>query len=137
MAQDNQASKKRRLVKSPETFRERAVKASENQDKPSRRGKIRSGVNRATTPVVRPIGKGLSRIFSFRPLRFIGRIVGRILLPRYLRSSFAELRQVKWPKVRASRDLTFAVLAFAVAFGGVVAIVDYGLDKVFRQILLK
>jgi preprotein translocase SecE subunit len=48
-----------------------------------------------------------------------------------------ELRLVTWPNWKQSRQLTFAVLVFAVIFGAAIAVVDYGLDKVFRNILLK
>ena len=65
------------------------------------------------------------------------RIIGAILLPRYFRNSWKELRQVTWPNGRESRRLTIAVVLFATVFGLVIALVDYGLDKVFKQVLLK
>ena len=124
---------KKRLVKNPETFRERALKANESNDKPKRSATLKRTGGKVTKPVFVPIGRGFMRVFNHKPFRFIG----KILLPSYLRSSFHELRQVAWPSRRESRDLTFAVLAFAVVFGAVVALVDYGLDKVFKGILLK
>jgi preprotein translocase SecE subunit len=44
---------------------------------------------------------------------------------------------VTWPTWRESRRLTGAVILFSVIFGGLIAIVDYGLDKLFKQLLLK
>ncbi|MBC7546496.1 preprotein translocase subunit SecE [Candidatus Saccharibacteria bacterium] len=65
------------------------------------------------------------------------RLLGRILFPGYIRGSINELRQVEWPGKRESRDLTFAVLVFAVTFGLFVFVVDLGLDKLFKQVLIK
>ena len=56
---------------------------------------------------------------------------------RYIRDSAQELRNVTWPSFRESMRLTGAVILFSVIFGALIAVVDYGLDKVFRQILLK
>jgi preprotein translocase SecE subunit len=124
---------KKRLVKNPETFRERAVKASEEVDKPTRT----AAPKRIIGSVFKGIGKVLKKVFGpiFR-LR-IFRIIGKILFPEYFRSSWRELKLVKWPNWKQSRQLTFAVLVFAIIFGITVAIVDYGLDKLFRDILLK
>ena len=129
----DEGTAKKRLVKSPETFRERAVKASESNERPKRTVKLKQTSGRVTAPVLGPVGRGLNIVFNRKPFR----IIGRILLPLYFRNSWRELRQVQWPKRREARDLTFAVLAFAIVFGGVVAFVDYGLDKLFRNILLK
>lgn len=131
--QSDVPTKKKRTVKSPETFRERALKATEQSDKPKRSFKLKQSSNKITQPVLTPVSKGLGKVFGLKPFR----IIARILLPLYIRNSWRELRLVKWPGRRQSRDLTFAVLAFAVVFGGVVALVDFGLDKIFRGILLK
>lgn len=60
----------------------------------------------------------------------------RHLLPRYLREAGAELKQTEWPNRRETWKLTFAVFLFAIIFGLVIALVDFGLDKVFRKVLL-
>ena len=136
---ENQPVKKRR-VKNPETFRERALKAGQEGDQPKRITKARGKLAGGIAWIFRPLGKGLAwlaglRIFSWlrRPLRFIGKLI----LPAYFRNSWKELKQVTWPRWRESRQLTFAVLIFAVIFGAGVALVDYGLDKVFQHLLLK
>ena len=74
----------------------------------------------------------------FRPLgrfRFF-RAIGYVLMPPYLRNSWRELRQVDWPNGRQTRQLTFAVIIFSVIFGLIAAGVDWGLDKVFRTLVL-
>jgi preprotein translocase SecE subunit len=72
-----------------------------------------------------------------RPLKRPARFVGRIIYPSYFRNSWKELKQVTWPTLKESRQLTYAVLIFAVVFGATIALVDYGLDKAFKDFLLK
>ena len=130
------AEKSVRKVKNPETFRERAVKASEQSSQPSRRSRFGSAAIRPARPVVgaaRQVGNNKAVKIAAIPFRLLGRLV----FPKYFRNSYRELRQVKWPDARESRQLTFAVLAFAIVFGVLVAIVDFGLDKLFRGVLLK
>ncbi|HEY5152866.1 MAG TPA: preprotein translocase subunit SecE [Candidatus Saccharimonadales bacterium] len=130
---DEPAKKAKRLVKNPETFRERAIKASEDSDKPKRGTRLKQAGGKVTSPVFKPVGKASRTIFAFKPVS----LVGKIILPVYVRRSWQELRQVTWPSWRESRRLTFAVLVFAIIFGASIALVDYGLDKIFRHILLK
>ncbi|HET8670873.1 MAG TPA: preprotein translocase subunit SecE, partial [Candidatus Saccharimonadales bacterium] len=73
------------------------------------------------------------KLGTFKPFR----ILGLILVPPYFRNSWKELRQVTWPRFKDSLRLTFAVFAFAAVFGALVALLDYGLDKVFKEVLLK
>ncbi|MBL8121365.1 preprotein translocase subunit SecE [Candidatus Saccharibacteria bacterium] len=55
----------------------------------------------------------------------------------YMRDSWRELRGVTWPTFREGRRLTTAVIIFSIVFGLLIAGIDFGLDKAFRQILLK
>ncbi len=83
-------------------------------------------------PPLKQIGHGLRWFFRLRAIQFIGRMLGF----GYFKSSWKELKQVTWPTRHESFRLTGAVLIFSVAFGLFIALVDYGLDKLFRQILL-
>ena len=129
----DQPVKKKRLVKNPETFRERAIKAAEISDKPKRSVALRQAGSKITAPVFNPIGKAGSTFFGFKPIN----LLGKVIFPVYIRRSWHELRLVTWPSWKESRRLTFAVLVFAIVFGASIAVVDYGLDKLFRHILLK
>lgn len=134
----DQSAKKtsKRTVKNPETFRERALKASAANDTPSKRSLIKHGGGR----VVRPTGRVFRKLFSLPILRWLRRplrLLGKLVFPSYFRNSWRELRLVTWPSWRESRRLTFAVLIFAIIFGAVIAGVDYSLDKIFRNVLLK
>ena len=130
---DKPPAKSKRLVKNPETFRERALKANEASDKPNQVARLKGVGSQVTSPVLGPIGRTLGKIFAFKPLA----LIGKIILPVYFRQSWQELRLVTWPTWKESRQLTYAVLFFAIVFGIVIAVVDYGLDKIFRGILLK
>ena len=84
-------------------------------------------------PPLKQLGHGLRWFFNLRGVRFIGKILGF----KYVRDSWRELRTVTWPSIPESLRLTAAVIVFAVVFGLFVTVVDYGLDKLFRQFLLK
>jgi preprotein translocase SecE subunit len=129
MADDKPEQKNKRRVKNPETFRERALKASETGGKPDRT----AGVKRAGGKLAKPAAKPLKKASRSKPLR----ILGKILAPAYLRNSWAELKKVTWPDAKQSRALTGAVLIFAIVFGVIVAAVDWGLDRIFRDIILR
>lgn len=128
---------KKRRVKNPETFRERALKASESEEKPDRKRRLGDASSKAISPVAKPVGDFGKKVFNRQPFKFIGKVLGKILLPTYVRLSWQELKLVTWPKWRESLRLTRAVLIFAVIFGITIAAVDYGLEKVFKQILIK
>jgi preprotein translocase SecE subunit len=84
-------------------------------------------------PPLKQIGHGLRWFFRLRVVRFIGRILGL----GFIRGSWQELRQATWPTRREGLRLTSAVVFFAVVFAAIMAAVDYGLDKAFKQLLLK
>lgn len=87
----------------------------------------------AHRPPLKQIGHGIRWFFMLKAVRFLGRILGLT----YVRDSFKELRTVTWPSLKESTRLTGAVLIFSLVFGLFVALVDFGLDKLFKQILLK
>jgi preprotein translocase SecE subunit len=84
-------------------------------------------------PPLKQIGHAIRWFFRLKPVRFLGRITGL----RFVRSSWQELKFVTWPTKRDGTRLTSAVIIFAVIFAAIMAGVDYGLDKAFKQILLK
>lgn len=59
------------------------------------------------------------------------------IFPKYIKNSLVELRQVDWPNRKLTINLSFAVMIFAIVFGLFVTIIDYGLDKVFKEVILK
>lgn len=137
---DEPIKKTKRRVKNPETFRERAIKATEISDKPKRTKRFRRAIGKLTAPLFKPIARGARIIFGRKPFTWLRkplRLLGKLVFPVYFRNSWKELKLVTWPSWRESRRLTYAVLIFAIVFGTVIALVDYGLDKLFKNILLK
>ena len=128
-------AEKKPRVRKIETVRERnekaTLKASADAGKVKKRP-VRTALRTATKPfgfVAKP--------FKLRPVRFVFKWLGLIVLPRYFRNAYKELRQVTWTSRRQTWKLTFAVLIFAVVFGFLVTVTDYGLDKIIKRIVLR
>jgi preprotein translocase subunit SecE len=130
---------KRRLRSNTETVRQRTEKFQNQQKKSdeSARSGILSSFWRGFTWPIRKLGQVLAAIGRFLGRFKIFRIIGRILLPRYIRNSWRELRLVTWPDRRTSWKLTYAVIVFSVLFGLVVFGVDSVLDKLFKELFVK
>ncbi len=124
MAEPNKPKSKRRLRPGPETIR----------------AKLEENAAKAQTPEAKPVKEGKPPRKIWAPLRAIFRPIkwlGRHLIPRYFRNSFHELRLTTWPSRKQSRQLTLAVVIFAVVFGAFVYVLDLGLDKLFKEIFTK
>lgn len=132
MAEETNAKPKRQIRKI-ETVREQTAKSAEQE------GRVSKGraIWRGFTAPLRFIGRGLRKIGAFLGKYKVMRIIGRILVPMYFRNSWKELRQVTWLKWKQSRQLTTAVIIFSIIFGAVVAVLDFGLDKLFKEVLVK
>lgn len=132
---DVTTKRKRRILRpatDTSTLREKSEKAQAQSSKP-RRG---SGTVRILATPFRLLGRPFLALGSFLGKFKVFRVIGYILLPPYIRNSFRELRLVTWPGRLQTRRLTFAVIIFSLIFGGIVAGVDYGLDKAFRALIL-
>jgi preprotein translocase SecE subunit len=142
MADESSKTKQKRRLRAPaETVREKAVRTQDQASQPSRKRRVRGHLAwplRALAwighrPPLKQIGHALRWFFSLRFMRFLGLILGL----RYLIASFSELKLVTWPSRTQSRRLTTAVIIFSVVFGGLIAGVDFGLNKLFKELLLK
>lgn len=125
------AKPKRRMVKKAETVREKAEKSGQPKP-PKKRGVLRLALSYIFAPF-RWIGRQIAKLGRFK----VFRILGKILWPTYFRNSWKELRQVTWPTGRETWQLTLAVIIFSIIFGVIIAVVDYGLDKSFKQLIIK
>jgi len=123
---------KKRVLKKADTVRDVAEKIGVQTQAPKKQSVLRLSLHYIGTPF-RVVGRQVAKLGRYKPFR----IVGYILLPKYFRNSWKELRQVTWPTRRESWQLTSAVLVFAAIFGVMIAVVDFGLDKLFKQVLLK
>ncbi|MCA9325675.1 preprotein translocase subunit SecE [Candidatus Saccharibacteria bacterium] len=138
MAKDIKSAEKRpkRRLKAPaETVRQRQLTAQGKLAKPrSRRRRVLAAIG---WPFRKIASWGFWQTKWWKPFRFIGRIIGHVIAPPYVRNSFKELRLVTWPNWRQTWRLTFAVLAFSAVFGVAIAFIDFVLDKLFKEVLLK
>lgn len=134
---------KRKGTKSAQTIREKTKSLPKNAPKTRRLQATASSASRPFKAggrlVLRVIGplRFILRPFKTRPVRFVGRFLASVLLLRYVRNSWKELRQVTWPNRKETRQLTTAVFLFAIVFGALVTVTDFGLDKVFKKVLLQ
>jgi len=126
-----EAKPKRRMIKQVETIREKTEKSA-RPAKVKKQGVLRLTLGYIAAPFVW-IGRRLAKVGRLKPFR----IIGYILWPKYFRNSWKELRLVTWTTRRETWQLTLAVIIFSVVFGVIIAIVDFGLDKAFKQVLLK
>ena len=67
-----------------------------------------------------------------------GKILGKRvrIVPKFVREAWAEIRLVTWPNRQETLRLTIAVFIFAVVFAVIVGLLDYGLDKLFREVVI-
>ena len=142
MAEKSGKPAKKRQLKKVETVRQRAQRAGTTSAKTSRAKSATSKIGRPFKAIGRVLAK-VFRPFAFvlkpfktRPARFIGRVLASVLLLKFIRSSWKEVRQVEWPDMRTTLRLTVAVYVFAILFGTLIAVTDYGLDKIFRKVFI-
>ena len=94
------------------------------------------------------VGRRLKKVSSFgareyHPIKLPDNKAGRILgkrvriMPKFFREAWAEIRQVTWPGKRETYRLTSAVFIFSLIFAIFVALLDFGLDKIFKEIIVK
>lgn len=136
-------TKKKRVIKKTETVRERV----ERGDTPATKRRVVKHTGTLVAKPLKAIGKALGFIlrpfafvlipFKTKPARFIGRIIASILLFRFFRESWKELRQVQWPTAKETYRLTIAVFVFAVVFGLIVAALDEVLGIVFKKLFVE
>jgi preprotein translocase SecE subunit len=116
------------------TLRQRNVKAAEDKGKTKR---IRRAASN-TAASGKKVGSILTTEFHLTDRKekpgFLSK--SRSLTPRYLSNSWQEIRQVVWPGRKETWKLVFAVFVFSIFVGGFIAVLDFGLEKLFRAVIL-
>ncbi len=131
-----QEKKVKRPLRKAETMRDKSTKQAKARPSGAR---IRRTATAASKPI-KAVGRTAKKEYHFVTPRQKG--VGGFLTrsrrftPGYVRSSYKELRMVTWPTRGETWRLVTAVFVFSIAFGLVIAIVDYGLEKLFKQAFL-
>ena len=129
---------KKRVLKKTQTVRESVAKPK-TQPKKNRIRRAGSIFTHLKMPAQKIRKAGKKEYSLPLPDNKVGRFLNkrRSIIPKYFKESWQELKQVEWPNNRQTMQLTFAVFVFAIAIGGVVAAVDYGLGKAFEALILK
>lgn len=129
------AKPKKRSFKKSETVRERASKSAQ-APKPRR---LRAAASSATRPLKAAHRIGKKEYFLPMPDNRVGRVLNKRMriFPRFFGNAWREVRQVQWPGRKETAKLTLAVFMFATVFGFAIALTDYGLDRLFKNLLLK
>lgn len=119
--------------KKKSSMRESAAKSRESAAKPKR---VRKAASAATRPVGKA-GKALTteyHILGKKDSNFFTR--SRKLTPRYFREAWKELKNVTWPGRSETWRLVFAVFIFSIVLGLFIAVLDYGLERLLREVIL-
>lgn len=132
-----QPDKKPRRKKMPETVRERAQKEAHKKEnkKPS---KIKATIHKPLSSL-RKLGAKEYHPVKVSDTTKTGKILGKKVhfIPKFLKSSWAELSQVTWPTKKEAFNKTLAVLGFAAVIMIIVQILDTVFSKVVKEIILK
>lgn len=80
-----------------------------------------------------------SRKYLRLPDNRFGRVIDKtvLILPRYFKGAWEEIRLTTWPNRKETIRLTFAVFIFSSVFAVFVATLDFVLDKIFKHLIIK
>ena len=135
--EESKAKKLRGIASSrkKQTLREK----TQSGDKQSKTRRIRSTAGKVATPINKARQTGRKEYHLPLPDNKVGGVLGKRvrLAPKFLRDSWKEIRQVTWPNMRLTFRLTMAVFIFSVVFAVIVGILDFGLDKLFREVIVR
>ncbi len=128
--------KVKKITKKSSSMRESAQKSREDATKTKR-------IRRAATAAAKPVGKvrqAIKQEFHVIPQKqggFLGFLSkSRRLTPRYISDSLKELKFVTWPGRKETWKLVFAVFLFAIVLGLFISVLDFGLEKLLREVIL-
>ncbi|MBW3568999.1 preprotein translocase subunit SecE [Candidatus Parcubacteria bacterium] len=138
---DNQKPRRRiRQEKTKPSMRELG-KIPEKVKKP---GRIRKVGSKVSSPLNKPFNKlrslyGREYLFLKLPENKAGKILNKRvrIVPQFLKNAWAEIRQTSWPNRHETIRLSFAVFVFATIFAVIISLLDLGLDKLFREFIIK
>jgi preprotein translocase SecE subunit len=133
-SKNEKAKTRKGTVRKQQTVRERSQ--ASGASKPQR---IRSTAGKLKTPLKKAGSVGKKEYHLPLPDNRAGKILRKRvrLFPKFVREAWHEIRLVTWPNMRETFRLTMAVFIFSIVFAAIVGLLDYGLGKLFREVLLK
>jgi preprotein translocase SecE subunit len=116
------------------TMRESAAKSRAKASKPKR---VRKAAETAAKPVG-AFGRALKNEYHIFSRQGEGNFFtkSRRITPGYFRDSARELKNVTWPGRSETWRLVFAVFLFAILMGTAISVLDFGLEKLLREVIL-
>jgi preprotein translocase subunit SecE len=127
-------------VKKPKSVRRKQQTVRErtqvDANKPRR---IRRTAGKVANPLRKAGGLGRKEYHVVPlPANKAGSILSRRvrIIPKFIQEAWQEIRQVTWPSARETFRLTMAVFIFSIIFAVIVGLLDYVLDKVFREVII-
>ncbi len=128
-----EVTKPKRTAKKPQTVRERT------QAGDGRARRIRTSASRVKTPIKKIRQTGKREYHLPLPDNRIGKVGSKRvrLVPKFVREAWHEIKLVTWPTFRETLSLTFAVFLFSIVFALIVGVLDFGLDKLFKELIVK
>lgn len=78
-----------------------------------------------------------SPVRNTRTWKFLRRTILRSPFKGYFVNSWKELRQVTWPNRKTAWKLTFTVIMFSALFAVLTSSLDFGFERLAREIFLR
>lgn len=111
---------------------DKASKSSSKKSKKTTSKKIKQTKQFLKKEVDLPIPEGKSKTGKF----FTKKRKARVPMPQYFRDSWQELKKVTWPNRKETIKLSTAVVIFTLLFALIVALMDYGFDRLVERVFL-
>lgn len=120
--------------KKSQTVRER----TQSSGKTTKRRQLKTKASAIKTPLNKASKTGKKEFHLPLPDNKAGRILGKRvrLIPGFIKNAWSEIKLVRWPNASETIRLTIAVFIFAVIFAIIVGLLDFGLNKLFKEVIL-
>lgn len=102
------------------------IKATEETEKVQKAKKVQEKPQKVAKPKKEPKTEGKKVFILFRPF---------VALGRYLRDSWREIRQVRWPNRKATWKMVLAVLVYTALFVAIISLLDMFFTWLFSLII--
>lgn len=115
-----------------------SVRERANKSRKPVAGRIRKNAAKVAHPLKRAHKYGQKEYNVPLPNNKLGKLLSKRgrLVPKFFKEAWAEIKLVTWPNRRETYRLTVAVFIFSLVFGVLVALLDMGLDKVFKEVII-
>ena len=94
-------------------------------------------LNKVGSKIGGTFGKIAAPVRGTKVWKFLRRTILRSPFRGYFVNSWKELRKVTWPDRKTAWKLTFTVVMFSVLFAVITTSLDFGFERLAKQIFLK